>query len=420
VLGPKVLVIALGVFGCGSRPTPVAMPAAKRATAQETPCADGEFGSDDASFVLEPADLRAGGASPELLAKFAKSPYAYFRALARPYELRTCAGLRDQRWRLPVLAIHGDAHIEQFVVTPTTAGLEDFDQSGYGPAGVDLVRYAASIHLACHTVTWPCSADRIVTAYFDAYRAALDHEPARSTPSIAERLRRATPVDHARWFGWAEGLLRPLPHDDEQRALSGWQQFRELELELHPERRPAYYDIVRIGGLQLGIGSVLETKLLLRLSGPTDASPDDVLVEARAQSVMSGKSCASRPLHGGALQPLTFMALLGPRLPEVFGYAALGADGAPDFWVQSWVAGYHELSVNDLENERELVELAEDAARQLAGHFWLHFPAPLRALQRHAQLRAFDATAPRARDMARSFADETLAAWEHFRAELAR
>ena len=55
----------------------------------------------------------------------------------------TCAG------RLPSGAVHGDAHLEQFVVTDDDFGLADFDSAGYGPAIVDLVRYAASLHLAC-------------------------------------------------------------------------------------------------------------------------------------------------------------------------------------------------------------------------------------------------------------------------------
>jgi uncharacterized protein (DUF2252 family) len=35
------------------------------------------------------------------------------------------------------------------VVTDDDFGLADFDSAGYGPAIVDLVRYAASLHLAC-------------------------------------------------------------------------------------------------------------------------------------------------------------------------------------------------------------------------------------------------------------------------------
>lgn len=50
------------------------------------------------------------------------------------------------RWRLPSGAVQGDAHLEQFVVTDDDFGLADFDNAGYGPAIVDLVRYARDQH----------------------------------------------------------------------------------------------------------------------------------------------------------------------------------------------------------------------------------------------------------------------------------
>jgi hypothetical protein len=166
----------------------------------------------------------------------------------------------------------------------------------------------------------------------------------------------------------------------------------------------------------MGVGSALETKLLFRLRGPTDGPGDDLIVEARTSVPPTGNECALRPLHGGALQPLMFMTLLGPRMPEVYGFAALGTEASPEFWVQSWVPGYRELSIKDLRSEAELVELAEDAARQLAGHFWTRFPEALRAVQRQAQLKAFDATAARATALARELADETQREWDRFRA----
>jgi hypothetical protein len=410
-----VVLFALALFlGC-TRPPRAEPLAPVKGASPAADCGTDRFGG-EVSFALDRADLRARGASPRLLEKLDRSAYAYFRAVARPFELRTCARFRDERWRLPVVAIHGDPHVEQFVVTPTTAALEDFDQSGFGPAVVDLVRYAASVHLTCRGVTWSCDPDRVVTAYFRAYRASLDHAPTRAPLAVTARLRSETPAVAEPWIAWAEGLLQPLSSNDEERVRRGWADFRRRETEIQPERPQSYYDIVRVGSLQMGIGSALETKLLFRLRGLTDAPGDDVIVEARTSLPPTGNECASRPLHGGALQSLLFMTLLGPRMPEVYGFATLGTEGEPDFWVQSWVAGYRELSIQDLRSEAELVELAEDAARQLAGHFWTRFPEPLRAVQRQAQLNAFDRTAARATAMAREFADETLQEWARFRA----
>ena len=80
--------------------------------------------------------------------RWARASFGYFRTLARQFDARTCYEFRDLRWRLPSVAVHGDAHIEQFAITDTLYGLTDFDRSGFGPSVVDLVRYSASIHLA--------------------------------------------------------------------------------------------------------------------------------------------------------------------------------------------------------------------------------------------------------------------------------
>src|SRR4030095_11342262 len=86
-----------------------------------------------------------------------------------------------------------------------------------------------------------------------------------------------------------------------------------------------------------------------------------------------------------------------------------------DLWVQSCDPGYRELSIADLESQAELEELAADAARQLAGHFWAKFPEALRVQQRNAQLAAFALVEARARALAADIARETVAAWESFR-----
>ncbi len=110
------------------------------------------------------------------------------------------------------------------------------------------------------------------------------------------------------------------------------------------------------------------------------------------------------------------MFLLGPRLPELFGTAVLDDDpSAPQFWLQSWEPGYAELSISDLESQADLEELAADAARRLPGHFWPRFPEALRPIQRFGQLQAFDVTEQRARDLAKTLADETVASWQRFK-----
>ena len=377
--------------------------------------ADRPFGH-PASFHIDKAALRAAPRAAALITSITANPYRYFRMLARQYSARTCYEFRDLRWRLPSVGVHGDPHIEQFVTTANSYGLEDFDLAGFGPAVVDLVRYAASIHVACRQASWSCNADQAVTTYFNAYRAALDHPVERIQPSVVARLRAAAPIDQAGWLHWATSLMQPLPTDQEQTFRRGWPQFQQLMRDTYPDRPDTFYQIVRLGALQLGVGSALEPKILLRIAGPTTGPEDDLILEVRNTITSDGTECVSRPTHGGSLQVMMFEALLGSRLPEVFGFLPReGAREAPELWVQSWDPGYSELSIASLQSQTELNELALDAATQLAGHFWTKFPEPLRAHQRFAQLRAFELTGSRAQQAARQFALETITEWERFR-----
>jgi len=381
----------------------------------QSPAADAPFG-ERATFRLNKAALRAQGASTALLDQVGSSAYRYFRLVARPFAARTCYEFRDLRWRLPSVAVHGDAHIEQFVVTNEAYGLADFDRAGFGPAVVDMVRYAASIHVACREAKWSCDGPKAVAAYFDAYRAALDRPETRMRPAVVDRVRVGLPQDPHTWLQWADDLMRPMPPAEEQALRDGWFRFVDLMTETSPDRARTFYRISRIGRVEIGIGSALEPKTLIRIDGPTDVPDDDLILEARITATPDGRDCVSRPLNGGSLDVLMFASLLGQRLPEVFGFLPReGAREAPELWIQSWDRGYRELALADLQAQTDLNELASDAGRQLAGHFWTTFPEPLRKHQRFAQLRAFEMTEERARTLARQLADETVSEWDRFR-----
>jgi hypothetical protein len=383
------------------------------AASSQTGPGDSPFG-ERVSLHLDRGALRSQPGGAALVDKVDGSAFLYFRLLARQFAARTCYAFRDLRWRLPFVAVHGDPHIEQFVVTDDTYGLTDFDRAGFGPAVVDLVRYAASIHLACREAAWPCDAEQAVSAYIAAYRAALDRPVERIEPAVVRRVR--APQDRHRWFEWAEGLMQPLSADEEQLLKAGWARFVALMKATSPERPEAFYRIVRAGAVRIGIGSGLEPKTLIRIAGPTDASDDDLILEGRLTEPPDPRDCISRPVNGGSLQVLMFTALLARRLPEVFGFFPReGAREDREIWIQSWDPGHHELSLADLRAQTDLDELSTDAATQLAGHFWTTFPEPLRGHQRFAQLRALEMTDQRARDLAAQLARETVSEWERFR-----
>jgi hypothetical protein len=337
--------------------------------------------------------------------------------MAEPIKHRTCEAFRELRWRLPSGPVHGDAHLEQFVVTDDDYGLADFDQAGYGPAIVDLVRYAASLHLACREVEGGCDPEQAVTAYFNAYRTALDRPVQRQQPGIVARLRGHLGTEPEAWLKWADSLMRPLAPADAERVRREWFRFVELMRETTPERPEHFYRIRRVGMVEFGLGSALDWKMLVRVEGATEALGDDVILEARAHSVPEFRGCVWRPV-GGSMNVFMLTSLLDHPLPKVFGVLPNPAgDELPEIWVQSWEPGYRELTLSDLRGQADLNELAADAGTQLAGHFWSTTPEALRGHHRFTQLRAFELTDHRARELARSLAGEIVAAWNRFRAQ---
>ena len=71
--------------------------------------------------------------------------------------------------------------------------------------------------------------------------------------------------------------------------------------------------------------------------------------------------------------------------------------------------------MSDVRDQADLNALAADAGTQLAGHFWSTSPEALRGYERFTQLRAFELTEQRGRDLARSLAGEVIAEWDRFR-----
>jgi hypothetical protein len=289
-----------------------------RSSSPSEPASTRVAGDDLVSLRLTRTQLRAQGASEALLDKIGASAFRYFRALAEPFKHRTCEAFRDLRWRLPSGAVHGDAHLEQFVVTDEDFGLADFDKAGYGPAVVDLVRYAASLHLACREFQAACDPEHAVSAYFDAYRTALDHPVARVQPSMVARLRARLGPEPEAWLQWADGLMHPLPDAEEQKVRNEWPRFVAMMRETTPARPESFYRVRRLGSIEIGLGSALERKMLIRIAGATEDPLDDVILEARMHSLPEYRGCVWRPT-GGSLNVFMLTWLLAHPLPEVFG-----------------------------------------------------------------------------------------------------
>ena len=92
-----------------------------------------------------------------------------------------------------------------------------------------------------------------MAAYFRAYREALDHPTERKLPSLVERVRARLPHDTAAWLVWADSLTQPLPPAQEQLTKTRWADFIKHLTDTQTDRPRAFYDVVRVGSLKMGI-----------------------------------------------------------------------------------------------------------------------------------------------------------------------
>src|SRR5205085_4384419 len=98
-----------------------------------------------------------------------------------------------------------------------------------GPAVVDLVRYTASIELACKQATFACDAPRAMERYLSQYRDSIDHPGARlAQPSVTARVQKKAPQDRKAWLAWVDTQMLPLSKDEEEKTRRSWAAFRDL------------------------------------------------------------------------------------------------------------------------------------------------------------------------------------------------
>jgi hypothetical protein len=314
---------------------------------------------------------------------------------------------------MPLVNLHGDAHLEQYAITPTAHGLDDFDEAGMGPGVVDLVRFASSIHFACRRAAFDCDPEAAVDEFLDAYAMALE-DPASTvpTPAWVERERRRTPVDREAFLKWAESLMEDPDETTRTWMMRRWALFVQMMSRLRSETPDDYYGIERFGAIDIGVGSALDAKFLLRIRGATADPLDDIIVEIKPMNEIKAP-CLLRPPSGGMLMTLLPTVRMGRLRPEVLAYLPWEDEGGDQsqWWIHSWDFGYRELEIGDLESQADLAEIARDVGLQLGRGHCNGIAAPLEDLNRDAQARALGLTRGHIETLAKRLADEIYQAW---------
>lgn len=357
-----------------------------------------------------PADTARLAQNPALQARLTGSPHGYFRFINVPFMNAVCRRVSSERGPLPIVTLHGDAHVEQYAVTELGRGLTDFDDSASGPATLDLVRFGVSIRLAAQQRGWVDRADALFAAFLRGYRKALgDPNAVAPEPAWAKRVQAGFDPDRLAGLARAEALMEFLPEhrelvDETSKATALAMLTRNSQL------APSYFRLKKAGVLRVGIGSALAAKYLVRIDGPSPADDDDVLLEVKEVQDLGDVSCMrSTPGPSRIMVGQARIAYQPFRLPGV-----LRASGRT-FWIHAWPLNYAELDLaKGPATPEELEEIVYDAGVQLGrGHPNESLKGEAEHLRRTLQKRLSE---ERLQKMVAELAAETVAAWERFKA----
>jgi hypothetical protein len=332
----------------------------------------------------------------------------------------------DEIRDVPIVRLHGDAHVEQFTVTTQAWGLDDFDDSVKGPALVDIVRFLGSIDLVARRRGWIVQRDSLFDRFFSGYRKGLrepEFQPPR--PVVVDRLRVGMKRSRPEFLHWGETLMEPMADGPMQAVVGGMEAIARAVYAERPDLAPSYFTVVAAGWLRMGVGSAMAPKILVRIQGASTAPDDDELVEAKPKQVQSLESLpclqltessqapprvSLRALQLGRLRNNILVA--GPALviPEV---AAEGPE-LRRWWIRSWDPSYRDLRAGDLRSPLDLAQIAYDVGVQLgAGSL-----KELSEFQREsARQRAFASLARlerRIRNNTSKLVEEVLLGWTEF------
>ncbi len=354
-------------------------------------------------------------ANPKLLSRIQESAHGYFRFINPLFSEQVCRTLEEAVTDAPTVNLHGDAHLEQYAVTDLGRGLTDFDDATSGPAPIDLLRFGVSLSLATRARGWEAHTSALLTRFLDGYRAALrDPETVAPEPAVVGRIRAGFRTDRTAYLRWVKAISGPVEPDLEpelREALKPY--FTNMRAE-SPQLHEAFFRLVDLRRLKLGIGSALDDKFLARIEGPSDDPDDDVVLEIKEVRDLSGVSCVSTNAGQDPFRILVGQSRIAYRPYRFLGSIQL--DGRP-FWIHAWVDNYQEMELGvTARTPDELAEVVYDVGVQLGRGHPNQIAAPLDRQLRQALLVRLDRHQASFLNAVVKLADEVTGAWTTFTA----
>lgn len=360
-------------------------------------------------------------ATPKLIERLRADPYDYFRFVNRSWIARVCNDFAKDLEGLPIVRLHGDAHVEQFAVAQAAWGLDDFDDSARGPAVIDIVRFLGSVDLVARQRSWQKARERVFDRFVEGYkRGLLKPEYLPPPPDIVSRLRAQTPASRTAFLAWSETKMQLLDDASMKAVVAAMAAFAQIMLPDHPELGPEYFRVVRAGSVQSGVGSGAIPKIMIRVRGPSDDPADDELFEAKKIGDLGDLTCLKTPSVQPTLRIIDGSKQLG-RLkykflaagPELIIPEVMARGGRlQDWWVRSLDPSYRQVSLPDIPSVGDLAAISYDAGVQLGAGRLYDRTILLSAYDRKRLLGATGRLERRYRQEASSLIDDLFRGWK--------
>lgn len=356
--------------------------------------------------------------NPELLRRLRSGPHSYFRFIHHEFSSAVCVELGDALTEAPPVNLHGDAHLEQYAVTDLGRGLTDFDGATTGPALLDLTRLGVSLKLACMQHDQPEAEPelwaRLIEGYLEGVFADED-DPLPPEPSGVRRIREEFEANPQQLTDTVNDMMIEVTDEEEAALRESFATYVLLQHEQDETLHERFFDIERIGRLDLGIGSALDEKFLFRVRGPTDAPADDVVIEAKEVLSLADISCIQ-----ASPEPDPFRILLGQARIAYQPFPYLGFIRSMDtmFWMHGWTNHYREMGVTDSYRSLEEVrEIVYDIGVQLGRGHVRAIASPLDVQLRRTQADYIERHDEQLRRAIDRLTEASVTAWERFMAE---
>jgi Uncharacterized protein conserved in bacteria (DUF2252) len=359
-------------------------------------------------------------APPELIERLRADPYNYFRFINRSWIARVCDAFGKDLEELPIVRLHGDAHVGQFALTQDAWGIDDFDDSARGPAVADIVRFLGSIDLVARGRSWEKDRDMLFDRFVEGYkRGLLEPRYLPPPPDIVGRLRSQAPTNRAALLAWGESKMQPLADVTMRAVVAAIEAFARVVLRERPELAPEYFRVVRAGWFQSGVGSAVSPKIMIRVRGPSDDPADDELFELKKIGDLGGLNCIKTPTVQPTLRIIDGSKQLGrlkhnimvagPELvvPEVMARG----QRLQDWWIRSVDPSYRPVRLTDLQSVGDLAAISYDSGVQLGAGRLQNQMVLLSAYDRKRILGATNSLEKRYRQEASKLVDDVLRGW---------